>query len=1655
CCKKSEELQREEVTASRVIKTPHLAPGPCSTEHTDQGTKEMDEVGTSVLVDAAALDVGGDAAPDELPEPEDVVGTSQSTGDVRVVDMTAITSSSESASESEYVRFEPLRGQWKYGQAVFARYKRTPYFYSGNIATYIGGGLFMVVFDDGTLDYRVKREDIISRDVNYSHSESHSEHHDAERGMHMLTRRKSEEVADGASHSFQQRQVMVDFSVNPPRQVFISDLKNTISDETAETKHLECGIAYEDDSTQVSDSDSSSEEDGNMTPWQQMTQTFGMGKARSKPTRRSSVSSLSGIERMSITGKAINQILPSPKGIKQTITDYLSKKTKKVQPSTISTNVVLLEQIRLMEERNKAIRSQREREPSMRVVYERKAGGRAYGTIKCRLPNGAYEIVVEEDQMISIQVFQPYEFEFLPSLKDLEEQVEDLQRTSKHLYAGRKIQVNLYPGSRFSGPGTITVEREYQKFFNVLLVNRIRLMNVPADKISALKEKKKGTAIITDDQFLVCTNKQKVNIGDQVFVKCETEYDGHMEEKLGTLNGIYSNRTAAVDFADGSTGYQILPHLISKRKRAASTAEMDVMSLKNAVLMQAAATSQYAVDVGYQVKADHPRTSSVERCVIIKKHSTSSFDVRFTDGTIALEVFPSQMIIDKVAIDPVDRTPTVTDASVGDQVLGWSSRFGRYCSAKVAAKESEGISATYSLVFDYGEQKRNVPANKIALLKDMDALSPTQKLTNYSIDTIGFEIMPVIFNVGELVLAQVHGSVKYFYGRVEAVNERERKCVVLFDSSERDENVKFASMFSVDERNRFSSFSNKMGSSSGGGERVHFTEESAGPDVLISRRRRHSGGSVGSLIMSVAGSIFRARKDGERRERRGSHNPTEAGKRIVQRHTISEQPPSRDPASSTKHIAAKKPIKRSETRKGITTRLLQKQYIGPARRRLSQWPSMDSYKVRDLVPFEGTFASWEAFEAARKAHCEKTHTLYVCRNTVRVEVANKRRKLQVPESWVFDRKVYVCTHGYKRVSRSGGLRPRQKVRYTSCKARFTAAVVCEVVNNQEVLCIKVTGQHLEHDDHPVTPDQWRHYSQNRASVIDHPYLAHEAELLRRVGSNKRALREHIESVSGKVCTMKDMHNFYARLKKRDDSVQTNAEIVSKNPNVRVESILQHFVDAHVENHVSILSGDDGSYDAICIASKVMKEHFHAFPELCFLDVSTCTMAVSNNSLEMDGYQTMYGIMCIDALGNAKPVFVAPSVSMLSPLFRRICQDFKRTHPKWTSVKLFLMEKLVPELVDVIEQEFPDARLLLCQYHVIKFLSELVTQLEFEVTAAQTQEQVRQLMKELVFARSIQVYDEAKARLLQLLENRLDHPLIIYFHQQWEPYRRLWVSYLRGADAVSALDESLFWTKGQEAFWLQLRTAFERTSASSNGTVGVAATILPPRVETSNEDSLSACVGGSMVAKSISEVLALIRAMEEEWTSKLLILEMTKPMLEFAGDQLLHVMVNCLSSFAVGLVGSQIAVVNTLTDTSFVLGEVADDTTKIAVYSNRAAGKSSKKNKLIKAAATNDLGPVVATFSKEGTQCDCDFYSVYHLPCRHLIWYELQSLQLKQLTLSAVAPRWFLRTFQPLKIQRQRESNEVRTCSGVISLEIIPRTDVVSFRDHLQIEYHIL
>ncbi|KAL8003421.1 hypothetical protein Plhal703r1_c12g0060701 [Plasmopara halstedii] len=921
----------------------------------------------------------------------------------------------KSILSSPVSRFVPLDNLWTYGQRVFGRYKRTPYFYSGNLATYLGAGMFMVVFDDGTINYRVQREDIMVREMLTTSNQMLKKHGVDESKNSPCTRRKSDASSAKSNSNLTEKyaidmklrrksqqmlyddivnhcpdalvapemrllpsqHVMVDFSLTPPREVILSFDDNcvvaevgvtsfkcsqpktenercVIQDEALNMTRLDCGVAYEDDSTQASDSEDSSDEDMLMTPWQQMTQTFGITKA-TRPQRgtgrRATMSSVSQIERISITHKGRRQQNSiTPKSFWQIIVEYFLRGNRRVQPTKLTDELALAEHVRLMEAKLYTMRSDRcnatqKAGDSVRVVYERAPNGiRAYGAVTRRVENGSYAVLTEDEDSLTVEVVPQNKVELLPSVNELEQQLTDIERSQRVFFAGQKVQVSLHPETRFCGRGVITLEQESQTYFHVLLESRIRLVNVPIDKIIPVQEKKKATISITEDQFLVCNNKVKVYIGDQIYVKCMTENDDlgttSEEEKVGHLNGVYSNNTAAVDFADGSTGYEIPPHLIYKRKRLSVPLDLDVRSLKNAVLMQASATAQSGgkrtipvLEEGYQVKADHPRKAAVASCVVIKIHPSSACDLRFSDGTIIFEVFPSQMIIDSIenqrfqlqarfcTNESRNRTLQMPVYAIDDYVLAWSSRFGRYCSAKIRAKtfndsisdsESEpGVdrsassivqsiatdSVEYTLVFDYGEQTTHVPTDKITRLDDTTALSHTQRLTNYSIDTMGFELSRVTYTIGEAVMARVHGTARYFNGIVEAVNEKERVCVVCFDSSERDIAVPFSAMFSINSKlhmgSRGSSTCTKRlnSSSSIATSRTQFLSRHRVSDDATStldaglRSRRNSIGPIRNMLKSTALSMFRNSQSKRNLDpRRPSHMITEIGARFHRPH---------------------------------------------------------------------------------------------------------------------------------------------------------------------------------------------------------------------------------------------------------------------------------------------------------------------------------------------------------------------------------------------------------------------------------------------------------------------------------------------------------------------------------------------------------------------------------------------------------------------------------------------------------------------------------------------------------------------------------------------------------------------------------------------------
>ncbi|GMF55348.1 unnamed protein product [Phytophthora fragariaefolia] len=85
------------------------------------------------------------------------------------------------------------------------------------------------------------------------------------------------------------------------------------------------------------------------------------------------------------------------------------------------------------------------------------------------------------------------------------------------------------------------------------------------------------------------------------------------------------------------------------------------------------------------------------------------------------------------------------------------------------------------------------------------------------------------------------------------------------------------------------------------------------------------------------------------------------------------------------------------------------------------------------------------------------------------------------------------------------------------------------------------------------------------------------------------------------------------------------------------------------------------------------------------------------------------------------------------------EEFKRNNPAWRWIHCILIDKDFTE-ISVLKVAFPDARLLLCQFHVIKYLREEISCSDYGFSSWQKQ-QLQGILNMLVYARTEREFKE--------------------------------------------------------------------------------------------------------------------------------------------------------------------------------------------------------------------------------------------------------------------------------------------------------------------------
>ncbi|KAE9144650.1 hypothetical protein PF004_g33070, partial [Phytophthora fragariae] len=102
----------------------------------------------------------------------------------------------------------------------------------------------------------------------------------------------------------------------------------------------------------------------------------------------------------------------------------------------------------------------------------------------------------------------------------------------------------------------------------------------------------------------------------------------------------------------------------------------------------------------------------------------------------------------------------------------------------------------------------------------------------------------------------------------------------------------------------------------------------------------------------------------------------------------------------------------------------------------------------------------------------------------------------------------------------------------------------------------------------------------------------------------------------------------------------------------------------------------------------MKRLFKAFPEVILVD--------STHNTNVNRYK-LFCFVVHDVFGKGQYVHHALVDSEHKDNLRRVMGIFKANNPDWAKIQVVMTDKAIHEK-DVLREELPDARQLLCQWH---------------------------------------------------------------------------------------------------------------------------------------------------------------------------------------------------------------------------------------------------------------------------------------------------------------------------------------------------------------------
>ncbi|OWZ09543.1 LOW QUALITY PROTEIN: hypothetical protein PHMEG_00017738 [Phytophthora megakarya] len=328
-------------------------------------------------------------------------------------------------------------------------------------------------------------------------------------------------------------------------------------------------------------------------------------------------------------------------------------------------------------------------------------------------------------------------------------------------------------------------------------------------------------------------------------------------------------------------------------------------------------------------------------------------------------------------------------------------------------------------------------------------------------------------------------------------------------------------------------------------------------------------------------------------------------------------------------------------------------------------PRQDPGSVTDNIPHDilslqgETFASWQEFESAFKEYFDDTSQELVKRASTS-RVARNKRLTQIHA----DRRDEV---------------PESELFHDEFFPCYLVSYVC--TNGGE-------PRNRGSGNFRVKP--FAQLAVRRRMKIPAKHLA-TVDMLCKAGLSRRKLLRFIWDNTSCEPDMVNVHNLLAKPKCEEDA----GTILSDDLKLWIGFVKRNpFTVAHIDIHYQREM------------STHMRSLLSAFPEVLLMDATHRTNA---------SRYKLFSFMVHDSFGRGQ------HVTLYLPMKRRIhfaaITKFKKCNPSSTEMRCIVVDKDFTEIC-VVKSEFPEARVLLCQFHAITYIQERIAKTEYGLDAVQ-------------------------------------------------------------------------------------------------------------------------------------------------------------------------------------------------------------------------------------------------------------------------------------------------------------------------------------------------